>query len=58
MHYLFVCPSERPISLETLHGSKPLFVETMAYVQVESGRQMDDISLSIGNDSIKPLRWL
>ena len=36
MHYLFLCPSERPISLETLHGSKPLFVETMAYVQVES----------------------
>lgn len=26
MHYLFVCPSERPMSLETLRGSKPLFV--------------------------------
>lgn len=24
MHYLFRCPSERPISLETLHGSQPL----------------------------------
>lgn len=58
MHYLFVCLSERPISFETLHDSQPLFVETMAYVQLKSGRQMADISLSIGNDSIKPVWWL
>lgn len=34
------------------------YVETMAYVQVEWGKQMDDISLSTGNDSIKPWWWL
>lgn len=32
-------------------------VETMAYVQVEWGKQMDDISLSTGNDSIKEQWW-
>lgn len=32
-------------------------VETMAYVQVEWGKQMDDISLSTGNDSIKARWW-
>lgn len=50
------CDPREPISFETLRGPEPLLLDTVTFVQAESGNE--DLSSSIGNDPIKPPWWL